>query len=185
MSVLASVGIFLAEEGHSATEAHHWWLPETKEIIWGGLAFLIVFGFLWWKAGPAIKKMLHDRTARIQKSLDDASSAKTEAERAAAQITANLGNLDAEKARIIADARAAAEQLKVDGMARNDAEAAELEAKAEADIAVGASRVSNELQAQVAVMSSDAAERIVARQLDDAALHDLVEQYIAKVGSGS
>jgi F-type H+-transporting ATPase subunit b len=185
MSVLASVGIFLAEEGHSATEAHHWWLPETKEIIWGGLAFLIVFGFLWWKAGPAIKQMLHNRTARIQKALDDAASAKADADRAAAQITANLGNLDAEKARIVSDAHAAAEQLKVDGMVRNDVEVAELEAKADADIAVGASRVSNELQAQVATLSSDAAERIVQAQLDDATLQDLVEQYIAKVGSGS
>ena len=36
-------------------------LPETKEIVWGGLAFIIVFTLLAWKAWPAIKKSLQDR----------------------------------------------------------------------------------------------------------------------------
>jgi F-type H+-transporting ATPase subunit b len=180
MSGLAAV-VLAAEE----FQAHHWWWPELKEIIWGSLAFLLVAGTIWWKAGPIIKNGLRARTERIQKQLDDAARAREEANAAAAGITASLGNLDAEHARIIADAHAAAEQLKADGMARNDAEVADLEAKAETDIAMGGTRVSNEMQAQVATLSADAAELIVRQQLDDARLQELVEQYIARVGSAS
>ena len=51
-------------------------LPETAEIIWGGLASLIIFALLIKFAGPAIKKGLAARTARIQAELDGAAEAK-------------------------------------------------------------------------------------------------------------
>ena len=47
-------------------------LPPWKELIPGSLASIIVFSLLYWKAGPIIKKSMKDRTARIQKELDDA-----------------------------------------------------------------------------------------------------------------
>ena len=47
-------------------------LPETKEIFWGGLAFIIVFTLLAWKAWPAIKKALQDREDKIRGDLEHA-----------------------------------------------------------------------------------------------------------------
>ena len=52
--------------------SHHWLYPETGEIIYGGLVSVIVVGALVKFAGPMVKKSFADRTARIQKQLDDA-----------------------------------------------------------------------------------------------------------------
>ena len=68
----------LASEDPTIT--HHWLLPETAEIVYGGLASVIVIGALVKFAGPSIKKSFNARTEKIQKELDDAAGAKVTAE---------------------------------------------------------------------------------------------------------
>ena len=52
-------------------------LPELDEIIWGGLAFVILFAFMWWKGFPAVKRAMDARSAKIQADLDAADTAKS------------------------------------------------------------------------------------------------------------
>lgn len=164
------------------TTAHPLW-PEQAEIIYGGLASLIVIGLLIWKAGPLVTKALRDRTDKIQGELDDAAAARRDAEAEAARIRQSLGNIDAERQRLLAEADAQGEALLADGRARLDVEAAELEAKAEADIAAGAGRAGDELRAEIARLAGAAADLVVERSLDDATQQQLIEAFIATVGA--
>lgn len=175
----------VAEEEHEEFEAHNPWLPETKEIVFGSLAFLIVLFGLVKFAGPVVRKGLAARTDRIGRELTDAASARTEAERRAGQIRAAKGDIEAERGRILAESDAAAERLLVEGRARLDDEVAELEARAEAEIAGAGGRISSELQAQVATLSLHTAERVVTAQLDEATQADLIERFIARVGASN
>ena len=162
---------------------HHPLWPEQAEIIYGGLASLIVIGLLIWKAGPLLKKAMAARTDKIQVELDDSAAAKRDAEAEAARIRQSLGNIDAERQRVLADADAQAQALLADGRTRLDAEAAELEAKAQADIAAGAGRAGDELRGEIARLAGAAADLVVERSLDDATQQQLIEAYIAKVGA--
>jgi F-type H+-transporting ATPase subunit b len=162
---------------------HHPLWPEQAEIIYGGLASLIVIGLLIWKAGPLVTKALRDRTDKIQGELDDAAAARRDAEADAARIRQSLGNIDAERQRLLAEADAQAEALLADGRARLDVEVAELEAKAEADIAAGAGRAGDELRAEIGRLAGAAADLVVERSLDDATQQQLIEAYIATVGA--
>ena len=72
-----------------------------------------------------------------------------------------------------------------DGRARLAKEVADLEAKADADIAAAAERGGDDLRAEIARMSSQAVESAVTSSLDDAAQQDLIEGFIARVGAGS
>ena len=85
------VNALLAAEDPTVT--HHWLLPETAEIIYGGLAAVIVVGALVKFAGPAIKKSFNARTEKIQKELDDAAAAKVNADSDAKNIRAALGDI--------------------------------------------------------------------------------------------
>jgi F-type H+-transporting ATPase subunit b len=156
-----------------------------KELIPATLASLIVFGLLYWKAGPIIKKSFTDRTARIQKELDDAAAAKAAAEAEAARIRQAQGDIDAERARLYAEADAQAEALLADGRARLAAEIAELEARADADIASAAGRGTDELRTEIAKYSGTAVDAIVRGTLDDAAQQELIENFIARVGAST
>jgi len=172
----------IAEEEHEEFEAHHPWWPETKEIVWGGLAFLIVLGALVKFAGPAVRKGMAARSDRIGRELDEASRARADAERRSTEIRAAKGDIEAERARITAEANTAAERLLAEGRARLDTDVAELEARAETEIAGTANRLLSELQAQVASLAMTATERVVAAELDSATQTDLVESFIARVG---
>jgi F-type H+-transporting ATPase subunit b len=164
-------------------QAHHWWWPETKEIIWGGLAFLIVLAALIKFALPPLKAGLRDRSSRIAEQLERSANAKADAEAEAAQLRADLADLATRRAQILEDARVQAESLKVEGFRRNDVEMVELEARAEADIAAAQGRSASELQHKVGAWASETAERFVDRRLDDALRNELVEDFIGKVGA--
>lgn len=160
-----------------------WILPEQAEYVYGGLASLIIFGLLWKFAGPQIKKGLAARTERIQGELDKSSGARREAEEEAARIRSALGDIEAERARILADADAQATKLLQEGRARIEVEMRDMQAKAEADIAAATSRSSDELRAEIARLSSVAAERAVSSALDDGTKQGLIEDFISKVGA--
>ncbi len=157
--------------------------PPLKELVPGTLASIIVFSLLVWKAGPIIKKSLADRTARIQKELDDSAAAKVAAQDEAARIRQAQGDIDSERSRLYAEAEAQAEAVLADGRARLAAEIAELEARAEADIASAAGRGTDELRAEIAKHSGFAVDAIVRDTLDGAAQQELIENFIARVGA--
>jgi F-type H+-transporting ATPase subunit b len=185
VNVLANLAVLAATttEEHQAFEAHNPLLPETLEIIWGGTAFLVVAFLLWKFAVPAIKSGMAARSERIQRELDNAAKAHADADAEATEIRTKLGDIDAERARMLADADQTAERLLVEGRNRLEAEEAELRAKADADIAGAGSRVASELEGQVGQMAAAATEQLVTNQLDDATVQRLVEDFIARVGS--
>jgi F-type H+-transporting ATPase subunit b len=164
--------------------SHHWLFPETGEIIYGGLASVIVVGGLVKFAGPIVKKSFADRTARIQKQLDDAAAAKVTADSDAKNIRAALGDVSSERARILAEADAQAASVLAEGRSRITSEIAELEAKAEADINAARGRGSDELRNEITVLASRATPLVVAATLSEQAHKDLVEAFISKVGAG-
>jgi F-type H+-transporting ATPase subunit b len=160
-------------------------LPPWKELIPGSLASIIVFSLLYWKAGPIIKKSFADRTAGIQKELDDAAAAKTAAESDATSIRQAQGDIDAERARLYAEADAQAEAMLADGRVRLAAEIAELTERAESDISTAAGRGTDELRTEIAKYSGAAVDAIVRDSLDDAAQQELIENFIARVGAST
>jgi F-type H+-transporting ATPase subunit b len=176
-----SVFALLAED---QARSHHWLLPETPEIIYGGLASLLIFGLLWKFAGPAVKKAMTDRTARIQADLDSAADDRQRAEAESAAIRQAAGDIEAERARLMADADVAAAQLLTDGRARLEQEVAELEARAAAELASIASRTSDELRAEISHLANIATDRVLSDGLiDDALDQELIESFIQKVGA--
>jgi F-type H+-transporting ATPase subunit b len=161
----------------------HWFFPEKAEIIWGGLASIIVFLLLGKFAVPALKKGMADRTRRIQNELDSATSDRTDAVGEAERIRQAMGDIESERARLLAEADAQAEALLTDGRARLAQEILDAEARAEADIATAANRAGDELRAEISRLAAEATERVVAETLDAQLQQDLIEAYIAKVGA--
>ncbi|MFM9036807.1 MAG: hypothetical protein ACKOJ9_03850 [Actinomycetota bacterium] len=165
------------------SETHHWLLPETAEIIYGGIASVLVIGALVKFAGPMVKKSMAARTERIQKELDASANDLASAQADAANIRTALGDIAAEKSRLLSDANAQAAALLSDGRVRLTAEVADLEAKADADIAAAAARGGDELRAEIARVSAVALDKVLPSVLDDSTQQSLVENFITKVGA--
>jgi len=160
-------------------------LPAWTEIIWGGLAFLILFILMAKYAYPGIKKVMDDRANKIQGDLDAAESAKAEAEQLRADYDAKLAEAKVEASRIIDEARQEAEVVRQERISAIDGEIAEKWATAEVDIAAAQDRALQEMRGQVTALAVGAAERIVESNLDAAAQTQLVDNFIDRVGSQS
>lgn len=160
-------------------------LPETPEIIWGGLAALIIFALLVKFAGPAIKKSMAARTARIQGELDGAAEARTTAAAEATHIRAAKGDIAGERARRLAEADAQAAAVLEDGRVRVEQELRDIEARVVAEIAATGNRAGDELRAEIARLSNAAVDHVVSGSLDDATHQELIESFIARVGASN
>ena len=158
-------------------------LPATNEIIWGSIAFVILFVFLWKFGMPPVRKMMDAREDRIRTDLERAETAKTDAEGVLDDYRAQLADARNEGARILEEARQAADQMRRDLIARAEADAAELRTRAQEDIRLAGDRALADLRTRVADLSIELAEKIVERNLDRDTQIALIENYINEVGS--
>lgn len=171
----------IASEDPSQT--HHWLFPETAEIIYGGIASLIIFAGLYKFGWPMIVKSMNARTARIQKELDGAADARSKSEADASGIRRALGDIEAERKKILAEADAQATAILAEGRSRLVKEVAELEVKAQADLAAARGRSGEELRGEIARLSGAAITTAVTSSLNDRAQQDLIESFIKSVGA--
>ena len=179
MSILS----FLAAEDITQTPSKFW--PEGYEMLFGIPASVLVFFLLWKFAGPAVKKGMAARTAKIQAELDSGEADRAAAEAEAAQIRQAKGDIAAERDRLLAEADVQAAALLEDGRARLTQEIAELATRAEAELAAAASRWADELRAEIARLSIAAVDHLVSVTLDDATQQELIENFIATVGASA
>lgn len=160
-------------------------IPEIDEIIWGGAAFLILFGFMWWKGFPAVQRAMQARSEKIAADLDAAQEAKTRATTVLADHEEQLAGARAEAAQIIEDARAQADLVAAEINARANEEAAQLRARAAEDIESARAQAVSDLRGVVADIAVGAAERVIKSNLDVDTQRALVDAYIDEVAGGN
>jgi F-type H+-transporting ATPase subunit b len=156
-------------------------LPAVNELIWGSLAFLILFVVMWKLAYPPIKKAMNDRSERIRTDLDEAERAKLEAQQTRQAYEAKLVEAKTEANGIIEEARKSADQLKTDLEKRAQADIAEMRQRAQADVEAAKHQAIADLHAEVASIAVGAAEVVVRKSLDPATQSQLVEDYINEI----
>ena len=172
----------LASE-EAVAEAPNPIIPAWDEVIWGSLAFAILFLVMAKFAYPGIKKVMEARTDKIRGDIDAAETARAEAEELRAGYDAKLAEARAEAGQIIEAARAEAEQVRQERLAAIEPELQERRASADADIEAAKTRAMADVQAQVTTLAVGAAEQVVRRSLDEAAYRQLIDDYIDRVGS--
>jgi F-type H+-transporting ATPase subunit b len=178
--------IHILEDGGAiddCQEAPNPLLPETNEIIWGAIGFLVVFFFVWKYGLPQMRTAMNNRTEKIRGDLQAAEDQRTQADALLTDYRAQLNDAKAEAGRIIEEARQAADQIKRDQEARLQDELAELRTRAVADIDDAKGRAMDDLRSEVASLAIGAAETVVQRNLDSATQTQLVEDYINQVAA--
>ena len=176
--------LILASEagGHAA---NNWLFGDVKEVIVTGLASVILFALLGWKAGPAIKKGWNDRITNIETEITEAEAARATGEAALADVQGRIANAEAERSRILSEARATAEQVKAGLIARGEEEAAAIRSRAGTDIEAAKAQAAADLQAEVTRLAVGAAESVVAGALDASTQSELIDSYINQVGASA
>lgn len=173
------------EDLEKCVEAPNPIFPELDEIIWGGAAFLILFGFMWRKGLPAVQGVMNARSEKIAADLDAAEEAKTKSTTVLADHEAQLAGAKAEAAQIIDDARAQADRVAAEIAARANEEVAQMRAQAAADVESARTQAISDLRGVVADIAVGAAEQVIKSNLDVDTQRALVDAYIDEVAGGN
>jgi F-type H+-transporting ATPase subunit b len=171
-----------AEEGH---HENNFFYGDINEVIWGSVAFAIIFALFLWKGVPAIRKVMKKQQEAIAARIAAAESAKATEEAELAQLRASLGNADVEAQRIVADARDRAEVVKAELMRRAEIEVSEALQRARIEVEASKQQALADLREEIAAMTVAATEAILQDTLDDTVKALLVDRYIDQVGASS
>jgi F-type H+-transporting ATPase subunit b len=157
-------------------------VPSWTEVIWGGIAFLIVFVALWRVLLPRITKVLQERTDAIEGGIERADRAEKAAKEMAEQYRAQLADARHETARMREESKEEGARIIAQMREQAQAEAARIMQAAQAQIATDRQQAFAALRAQVGTLAVELASRIVGESLaDEARQSRVVDRFLAEL----
>lgn len=161
-------------------------IPASYDLLWGGICFIILL-FLFWKyVLPTYNRVSAERTEKIQGGIARAKELQAEAERSKESFSAQLEAATKEAASIRTNAHAEGEQIV--NRARDEATrtAADVAARADAQIQVEREAAVGSLQRDVGDLALQLASKIVGESLsDDQRARATIDRFIADLESGA
>ncbi|MDR1405973.1 MAG: F0F1 ATP synthase subunit B [Prevotellaceae bacterium] len=141
--------------------------PDFGLLFWMMVSFLLVLGLLAKFGFPVITRMVNERRDHISRSLEAAEEATRKLEHVKEESLAMLDEARRQQAAIIKKAMADGEQLLLNAQQRAVEETEKQLALARQRIELQKEKALGEINAQVAILSVDIAEKVLHRQLDD------------------
>jgi len=174
-------------------------LPETSDLVWGTVAFLIIAVVLLRYALPRFTKVLDERTRRIEEGLELADKAKEDQTNAELKAARLVEDARRDAAKIREDAQAQAQEIVAAAREAAQGEAGKALDAAERQIQADKQAAQISLRTDVGLLASSLAEKIVGEQLKDTELSARVidrflddleaapngEQSVAPTGEGA
>jgi len=157
-------------------------LPEWGELIFGLVAFAILYFIVARYVVPRLEQIFAERTAAIEGGIAKADEAMREAEQAREEYQRELQGARAAAARIREDARAEAAQIGAELRQRAQGDAARITAAAQQQMEAERQQAMVQLRAEVGRLAVDLASRIVEESLtDDARQQRVVDRFLAEL----
>ncbi|MHB1312555.1 MAG: F0F1 ATP synthase subunit B [Gemmatimonadaceae bacterium] len=172
----------LASEG--AAEAPRGLLsPAGGLMFWTLVIFLILFFVLSKFAFKPILAAVQGREQALRDAMDQAAADR---DTAAAELAEQKKQLDAargEAQKIIADGRVMAEKMRADLLEQTKVQQGEMLARAKRDIESEKNAAIADLRREAVDLALKGASKVIEKNLDDAQNRQLIENYLASVGS--
>jgi F-type H+-transporting ATPase subunit b len=142
------------------------------------VAFLVVLAFIGKYVLPYLKKALDERAALIGSQLAAADEAKADATAADADRRAALEEARTQAREIVAQANRTAEQVRADAETSARGEYERIVGSAETEVGLARQRAVDEAANRMGEIVMDTVERIIGREVNAEAHHDLIDEAV-------
>lgn len=142
-------------------------IPHPGELIFGFVAFAILYVVVAKKVVPRLEAMYAERRAAIEGQIEKANEAQAQAEAALQEYREQLAQARAEATRIREEARAEGAQILAELRAQASADAARIGEQATAQIEAQRQQAVRQLRLEVGRLATDLASRVVGESLED------------------
>ncbi|HZP63968.1 MAG TPA: ATP synthase F0 subunit B [Terriglobales bacterium] len=155
---------------------------ESSYLLGMGINFAIIVGVIFWASRKSLPTFLRNRTAMIQKAMQEARQASEDANRRLADIESRLSRLDAEIGgmRAAAEKEAAAEEERIKAATEEDAR--KIVDSVEQEVATAMRTARRELSAYAADLAVALAKKQI--HVDVATDQTLVRQFATQLSNG-
>lgn len=151
-------------------------------LVWTWITFLLVLFILSRTVWKPLLSMLEEREDKITRSLDDAEKAAEKARLANEEFEIKLEEARRQAMTIVSDSKEKAEKIKNDILDEARQKSQSLLNDAENKIAAEKEKALLEIRSEVADISLQIAEKIIARNLDDKANRTLIDESLKAIG---
>jgi F-type H+-transporting ATPase subunit b len=160
-------------------------LPLMGELIFGIIAFAILYWVVAKKVVPNLEKAYAERTAAIEGGMQQAEEAQQQAQAALEQYQAQLTEARAEAARIREEAREQGAVIVAEMRSQAQAEASRITEAAQKQIEAERQQAVVSLRSEVGRLSTDLASRIVGESLqEETRQKGIVDRFLAELEAG-
>ncbi len=157
-------------------------LPAANELIWGAVAFFVLLFLMYRTVWPQVNKAYQDRRANIEGKLEQAEKDRAEAEKLLERYRQRLAAAEDETKRILEEARANAERVRKDLLAKAETDAERQLERAGQAIRSERDQAIRQLRGEVGTLAVELATRVVGESLDRERQLRLVDRYIDQLG---
>jgi F-type H+-transporting ATPase subunit b len=140
---------------------------------------VILLYIIWKKVWPPLLVAMGKKQEQIRASLDAADQARTDAMAADDERHSALEETRQTAQEIVAQANRTAEQARTDAQARAQAEYERIVGSAEIEVALARQRAVDEAAARLGEIVLDVVERVIEREVNAEAHHDLIEEAVS------
>lgn len=155
--------------------------PQLGTIFWTFVTFLLMSWILGRFAWKPLLGALEAREVSIRESLDQARRDRESAEALLAEQRALVDEVRRERAEVMAQGRRDAERVKGELLEEARRQRDQLLRQTDAQVDAALRQARTELRGVVTDLAIQAAERLLGRNLDDAAQRRLVEEHLAEL----
>ena len=140
---------------------------------------VVLLYILWKKVWPLLLVAMAKKQEQIRVSLEAADQARADAEAADEERHAALETTRRTALEIVAQADRTAEAVRVDAQARGQADFDRIVGSAETEVALARQRAVEEAANRLGEIVMDVVERVIAREVDAEAHHDLIAEAVS------
>jgi F-type H+-transporting ATPase subunit b len=160
-------------------------LPAGYDILWSTVVIVVIGLFFYKKLIPTLTRILDERTARIEGGIEKAEEMQAAADAALAENKRLLDEARQEAARVREEAQVEGKQIIVESRERAQAEASRIVENAHRQIEAERQQAMVSLRAEVGVLATELASRIVGEALrDEARRSRVVDRFLDELEAG-
>ncbi|MFA5518278.1 MAG: F0F1 ATP synthase subunit B [Spirochaetota bacterium] len=152
-------------------------------LLWTIITFVVLLLILWKAAWKPVVEALDARAEKVRSDIESADRARLEAEKLLNQHREMMAEAKNESATIIANGKSAAENIRNEIIEKANSEAKELSERVRKEIDLAKDKALSELKAEIVVLSTEIAGKIISKNLNPDDQKVLVQETLNKVGT--
>lgn len=152
-------------------------------LLWTIITFIVLLLILWKAAWKPVVEALDARAEKVRSDIESADRARQEAEKLLIQHKEMMQEARNESAAIIAEGKSAAENIRNEIIEKANSDAKDLSERVKKEINLAKDKALSEIKAEVVILSTEIAAKIINKNLNPDDQKVLVEETLNKVGT--